>query len=170
MAFAFANDLGASVRYIGGQKCTVEELDRTWEACHYFPPKGKFWVVIIDEADQMTERAQLQWLSKGDMAASLKPVMGGSFECGKALPIIWIFTCNSIERFEKRFLTRCMTLDFSMYGAAKEIADYLEVIWVRETLTRDRPPARPNFSRLVKDRSSNVRDCLIQLDRLLLEG
>ncbi len=170
MAFAFANDLGASVRYIGGQKCTVEELDRTWEACHYFPPKGKFWVGIIDEADQMTERAQLQWLSKGDMAASLKPVMGGGFEPRVPLPVIWIFTCNSTARFEKRFLSRCSLINFSMYGAAKEIADYLEAIWVRETLTRDRPSAKPNLARLVKERAGNVRDCLIQLDRLLLEG
>lgn len=170
MGFAFANDLAASFRYIGAQKCTTDELDRTWEAGHYYPPKGTFWVVIVDEADQMTERAQLQWLSKGDMAANLKPVMGGSFEPGVPLPVIWLFTANSLTRFEKRFLSRCSVLNFSMYGAAKEIADYLEAIWVRETLTRDRPPARPNFSRIVKKSAANVRDCLIQLDRLLLEG
>lgn len=112
IAFAFANDLGASVRYIGAQRCTVEELDGAWEAMNHFPPKGNWWVCIVDEADQMTERAQLRWLSKGDLAASLKPVMGGSFEPGKPLPIVWIFTCNQTERFEKRFLTRCMVLDF----------------------------------------------------------
>ena len=90
---------------------------------------------------------------------------GGSFEAGKALPVIWIFTCNPIERFEKRFLTRSMVLDFSMYGESKEIADYLSAIWERETSV-----PTPNFARIVKDSASNVRGCLIQLDRLLLEG
>jgi hypothetical protein len=123
-------------------------------------------VVIVDEADQMTDRAQLQWLSKGDQAANLKPVMGGAFEPGKPLPVIWIFTCNSIERLEKRFLTRCMTLDFSMYGGSKDIAEYLAAIWQHEAPGR---PA-PNFARVVKDSASNVRDCLIRLDRLLLEA
>jgi len=170
MSFALANDLGASVRYIGAQRFTTDELDRTWEAVNYYPPKGKFWEVICDEADEATERAQLQWLSKGDIAANLRPVMGGAVEPGVPLPVIWVFTCNSTARFEKRFLSRCTVLNFSMYGAAGEIAEYLETIWVRETFNLDPAPARPNFARIVKESASNVRDCLIQLDRLILEG
>jgi hypothetical protein len=147
---------------------SVDELDRTWEAVNYYPPKGRFWLILADEADQATERAQLHWLSRGDMAASLKPVMGGSFEQGSRLPVIWVFTCNSTNGFEKRFLTRLHTLDFSMYGEAAKIAEYLGSIWDRETAGAYPAPDRPNLARLVKEANGNVRDCLLKLDMILM--
>ena len=89
---AFADELPGTLHPISSQKCDVAALDRLSDLYHYYPTRGKFHVVLVDEADQMTEKAQLQLLSRLDGTASLKPKFGGGWERGAALPIIWIFT------------------------------------------------------------------------------
>ena len=75
---------------------------------------------------------------------------------------------NSLDLFEKRLLSRCMVLDFSMYGEAPAIAEYLASIWNRETSAMWPQPGAPNFARLVKNSIANIRDCLLKLDLLLM--
>ena len=67
----------------------------------------------------MTNAAQLALLSKLD---STDPVPY----------TIWIFTANDTERLERRFLSRCKTLEFSSYGMAAEIVPYLDKVWHAE--------------------------------------
>ena len=57
-------------------------LDRLNDTLCYYPARGKFHVVKVDEADQMTDKAQLQLLSRLDGTASLKPKFGGGWERG----------------------------------------------------------------------------------------
>src|SRR4051812_7919475 len=60
MALAFAEQLPGSLHHVSAQKCDVATLDALNEKFAYCPPRGNFWVCLIDEADQMTEKAQLQ--------------------------------------------------------------------------------------------------------------
>ncbi len=79
----------------------------------YVPMAGKrFWFVLVDEADQMTDKAQLALLSKLDST-------------GRIDGCVFVFTCNSTDRLEARFLSRCLTIEFSSYGMAGDIAEYL---------------------------------------------
>jgi len=86
LGMAFADELPGTLHHISSQKCDVAALGRLNDLCHYYPSRGKFHVVLVDEADQMTERAQLQLLSRLDGTASLKPKFGGGWERGFALP------------------------------------------------------------------------------------
>src|SRR5437867_4365739 len=118
LGLAFADELPGTLHHISSQKCDVAALDRLNDSCQYCPARGKFHVVLVDEADQMTEKAQLQLLSRLDGTASLKPKFGGGWERGSALPVIWIFTCNGRgehgttppSTFEPRFLSRCLVV------------------------------------------------------------
>lgn len=64
------------------------------------------------------------------------------------------------ENLEKRFLSRCRVIEFSSYGLNSEISGLLEKIWVSET---NNAP-KPNFQRIAKDSTNNVRDALMQLE------
>ena len=74
---------------------------------------------------------------------------------------IFVFTANSTDRLEKRFLSRCRVLQFTPYGMSTAIADLLQRIWDAET---DNPTERPNFSRMAKDAGNNLRDALMSLE------
>ena len=74
---------------------------------------------------------------------------------------IFIFTCNATDSLEKRFLSRCRTIEFSSYGMASEIVALLTAIWDKET---NNPNERPNFQRIAKDSCNNVRDALMSLE------
>ena len=125
----------------------VQEIARR---CNYVPMSGRsgFHMVIVDEVDAISEGAALAWLSKLDAAAPLPNT-------------IVVFTCNSTERLEKRFLSRCRVLEFSSYGMSSAIAELLQKIWDTET---DNPLDRPNFARIVKDANNNLRDALMSLE------
>src|ERR1019366_1595473 len=94
LAMAFADELPGTLHHISSQKCDVNALDRLTDMLAYCPSRGKFHVVKLDEADQMTDKAQLQLLSKLDSTGWLRPTFGGGFERGPAPQVIWIFTCN----------------------------------------------------------------------------
>ena len=82
LAMAFAEELPGTLHHISSQKCDVAGLDRLTDLLAYYPPRGKFHVVKVDEADQMTDKAQLQLLSKLDSTGWLKPVFGEWLRAG----------------------------------------------------------------------------------------
>ena len=148
MALALASELQAELHKIPSQKCTVSAIEDVVRQCWYAPmTPGGFHIVLADEADAMSDAAQLQLLSKLD---SVDP----------APNTIWVFTANGTERLERRFLSRCKVLEFSSYGLAGEIAAYLDRVWHAEGGNGN----RPDFERLAKDSRNNVRDCLMRLE------
>jgi replication-associated recombination protein RarA len=152
MALALKDELGAEFHHVPSQKCTVAEIDQVIRLCWYLPhTAGGFHLVLVDEADRMTPAAQLALLSKLD---STDPPPN----------TIFVFTCNSTEGLEKRFLSRCSVLEFSSYGMRDELATFLGKVWQWET----GKPATMDFQRLAKDSTNNVRDALMQLQVAIL--
>jgi DNA polymerase III delta prime subunit len=139
MALALAAEIPAELHHIPARECTLEAVQDVCRRCHYSPRQPDNWqpvrfhVVLIDEADQMSNAAQLALLSKLD-ATAFPP------------NTIFIFTCNATDGLEKRFLSRCRTIEFSNYNLAE----------------------RPNFQRIVKDSCNNVRDALMTLETEIL--
>ncbi|MFZ0275886.1 MAG: AAA family ATPase [Candidatus Sulfotelmatobacter sp.] len=159
MGLALAAEMPAELHHIPAKECTLEAVQEVCRKCHYSPRSDewkpvRFHVVLIDEADQMSNAAQLALLSKLD-ATAFPP------------NTIFVFTCNGTDNLEKRFLSRCRTIEFSSYGMANEIAGLLSAIWDKET---DNPVDRPNFQRIVKDATNNVRDALMSLTVAKSEG
>jgi replication factor C large subunit len=153
MALAMAEEIGAELIHIPSQHCTVAELESSLAMTQYVPMMGKkFWLVLIDEADQMSDKAQLALLSKLDSTG----IRNG---------VIFVFTCNDVDRFEARFLSRCMQIEFSSYGMANEISSLLENVWGSESKSAE----KPDFTRIAKESRNNVRDCLNRLEVSLLE-
>lgn len=153
MALALADELGAELHHVQSQECNLERLQRVCNTCAYVPMAGKTChLVLIDEADAMSQAAQLYLLSKLDSTDSLPNT-------------IWIFTCNSIDRLQDRFLSRTMRLDFSTYGIQSDAANLLTRIWAAEA-PADAPV--PNVGRIIKEATGNVREALMVLDRELL--
>lgn len=152
LGLAMADELKAELHLIPSQKCTVENLDDTFRMCQYVPmAAGGFHFVLVDEADQMTDKAQLALLSRLDSTA-------------RPPKTVFVFTCNDAERLEKRFLSRCMVMKFSSYGMREELAKFLAQVWAKET---DKP-SDVDFERTAKDATNNVRDALMRLEIELL--
>ena len=105
-------------------------------------------MIVCDEADRMTPAAQLAWLSYLD---ETEPIPN----------TIVIFTMNSEDGLEPRFLSRTRSVPFSSYGIASEVSELLSRIWDAET---DNPTDRPNFARIVKENNNNVRGALMALE------
>ncbi len=152
MALALAKQLRAEVIHIPSQHCTVSEVEDAIRRCWYVPMMpGGFHTVIVDEADKMSDKAQLLFLSKLDVSA-------------RPPNTIFIFTCNSTDGLEPRFLSRCMQIEFSSYGMSSEIAEFLDKVWHAEGGNGN----CPDLARLAKETRNNVRDCLMRLEVELL--
>jgi len=147
MALAMASEIGAEVHHIPSQKCNAQAIEDVCHMCAYVPLSGGFHLVIVDEADRMTPAAQLALLSKLDATA-------------QSPNTIWIFTCNETGSLEPRFLSRCRVIEFSSYGMAGEIAEYLDKVWHAEGGNGN----GPDLTRLAKETRNNVRDCLMRLE------
>lgn len=152
MALALAKQLQGEVIHIPSQHCTVADVEDAIRRCWYVPmTPGGFHIVLIDEADQMTDKAQLLFLSKLD--ATARPPQ-----------TIFIFTCNDTDKLEPRFLSRCLRVEFSSYGLASDAAQFLAGIWQKEAPGAE----QPNFDKLIKDSRNNLRDALTRLESELL--
>jgi replication-associated recombination protein RarA len=152
MAMAVAQELGAELHHLPSRKCDLEELERVCAMCHYVPMRGlnSFHLILIDEADQATKAAQLALLSKLDGTANLP-------RC------IFIFTANSTNNMEERFLSRCRVLLFEQDQLAKELPAFLRKVFKRECgKTLD------NSKQLAAQSGFNVRDALSNLEIELL--
>jgi DNA polymerase III gamma/tau subunit len=147
MAQALCSEIKGELHHIPSQKCNVQAIEDTCHTCHFVPLNGGMHVVLIDEADRMTPAAQLALLSKLD-ATAFPP------------NTVFIFTCNSTEGLEPRFLSRCRVIEFSSYGMANEIAGYLDKVWHAEGGSGD----APDLTRLAKESRNNVRDALMKLE------
>jgi DNA polymerase III gamma/tau subunit len=148
MALALCEQIRGELHHVPSQKCTVDAIESACRDCHYLPfAPGGFHVVLCDEADRMTPAAQLALLSKLD---------------GTAFPpsTIFVFTCNSIDGLEPRFLSRCRVIEFSSYGMAGEIAGYLDRVWHAEGGSGN----GPDLVRLAKESRNNMRDALMKLE------
>jgi len=171
LAMAFAEELPGTLHHVSSQKCDVAALDRLADLLAYYPSRGKFHVVNIDEADAMTEKAQLQLLSRLDGTAYLKPKFGGGFERGPAPPVIWIFTSNGRgdrgttppSTFEPRFLSRCLVVACEKPEVA-EIAQFLRRIWSLEGRDASADPSP------LAEGCEGVRDALTKLEVALCTG
>jgi hypothetical protein len=171
MALAFAQQLGGSLKHLAAQKTDVAALDTLRDQLAY-SPIGGWWVVLIDEIDGMTDKAQLQMLSRLDGTASLKPKFGGGFERGTPPPIIYLMTCNGRGPKETdpptsllpRFLSRSMIVEFEAATDA-DMATYLEQVWANEG---GEPASAAYFEFMAK--GVGVRDALNRLQTDLLAG
>ena len=153
LAQAMAEEMNAEFHHIGSQKCTLEELERVCRICAYVPMEGKrFHFVLIDEVDSASRAAQLALLSKLDSTEAPKQT-------------VWVFTCNTVENLEPRFISRSIQVEFSSYGMSSETATHLEKIWQAETGSIENAP---DFLRICKNVRNNVRDALQSLESELL--
>jgi replication factor C small subunit len=151
MALALAEMLKAEVHHIPSQQCNVANVEDVIRQCWYVPVSGGFHLVLVDEADKMSNAAQLHFLSKLD-ATAFPP------------QTIFVFTSNATDGLEARFLSRTRQIEFSSYGLAAEATRLLENIWQRET----NGASAPNCARIVKESSNNIRDALMFLETELL--
>lgn len=148
LALALAAEINAELIHIPSQHCTVSELEESLRLTMYVPMAGKrFWLVLIDESDQMSDKAQLALLSKLDAT-------GMRDNC------IFVFTCNDTTRLEARFLSRCKVLEFSSYGLNGELIALLRKVWQAEA----NGAPLPNLERLCKGIGNNVREALQRLE------
>jgi len=146
MAQALCSQIKGELTHIPSQKCTAQAIEEACYHCHFVPLTGGFQVVLIDEADRMTPAAQLALLSFGRDRLPTEHV--------------FILTCNSTDGLEPRFLSRCRVIEFSSYGMAGEIADYLDKVWHAEGGNGN----APDLARLAKESRNNVRDALMKLE------
>jgi replication-associated recombination protein RarA len=150
MALAIGEAIGAEIHRIASQECTVQELRSVVTRCYYEPLMGHKWsLVLTDEADTMSKAAQDSLLSTLD----------------KIPPrTIFIWTCNSTEKFEARFLSRSRVVEFSNYGIQPDAVKLLTHIWEQEAPGK----LMPNVTRLVKEANGNVRAALMALEMEML--
>jgi replication-associated recombination protein RarA len=153
LALAMADEMQAELHHIPSQQCTVESLARVAAKCQYVPMLGKrIHFVLVDEADQMSNAAQLALLSLLDSTNRLPNT-------------IFVFTCNETDKFQDRFLSRCGVVEFSSYGVAKDAALLLEKVWGLEASSES---SAPNFQRIVKESNNNIRRALMELQQELM--
>ena len=167
MPLAFAEQLPGTLHHISSQKADVAAIDALCGHCQFHPARGRFHVIVLDEADEATERGQVQLLSRLDCTATLRPDFGGGFSQGAPPPIIWIFTSNGTGpehtdptyRFERRFLSRCVVVPFPR-PSDEELAVYLAAVHHaegRNSLTE------ADFLRIASV-SDGMRDALMKLE------
>jgi replication-associated recombination protein RarA len=154
LAQAFSCELNATLWEVGSQECSVDRLRELVFHCSFVPKAGLsgYHVILVNEADCMSDAAAKFLLSKLDSSGQLSNV-------------IWIFTCNSTDKLEERFLSRCLNPgSFNSYGAGNDIVDLLSRVW------KAKAPASaevPNFRKLT---CGNVRESLQRLEVELLSA
>jgi replication-associated recombination protein RarA len=164
IALAMAEALHSNPLHLASETCNYDNLDKLLRECEMCPTfwngqQAKFHFILIDEIDSTSETAQRRLLAKLDASELIENA-------------IFVFTTNTTNRkgkgtnggLEERFISRCMQLEFSMWGVSKEIADFLGRVWRAEGGRGE----EPNWERIVSDKKSNVRDCLQYVEAELL--
>lgn len=152
MAYAFAAEIGAQVHHIASKSCTLDAVNEVCLSCSYVPMFGSnsWHVVIVDEADRMTDAAQLAFLSKLD-STEFPP------------QTIFIFTANTVDGLEPRFQSRCRVLKFDAPESSL-LKEALAWIWKRETVDR----RTPDVGKIAIEAHGNFRDALMHLELAIM--
>jgi replication-associated recombination protein RarA/predicted DNA-binding transcriptional regulator AlpA len=150
MGLALAVAMKAELHHIASRQCDLEGVERTCHACWYTPMNGGWHIVLVDEADRMTQPAQLAFLSKLD---------------GTTRPpnTIFIFTANETKLLEKRFISRCRVVPFDGRREIEASRDFLARVWALESTA----PA-PDFAALLDQHEGNIRAVLNALEMELI--
>ena len=156
VALAMAEALHSTPLHLASESCNYENLSKLLHECEMSPAfwngeAARFHFILIDEVDSVTATAQRRLLSKLDASEFSNNA-------------IFVFTTNTVKGLEERFVSRCMHLDFKMWGSSKEIIHFLCAVWHAEGGNGD----SPDWVQVVKDRGMNVRDCLQVLEAELL--
>ena len=170
MALAVAEALHSDPLHLASETCNYDNLAKLLRETEMAPaywngnfspdgPCAEFHFILIDEIDSVTSTAQRRLLSKLDASELINNA-------------VFVFTTNTTKKkirdqgagLEERFISRCIQLDFSMWGAGKEIAKFLAQVWRAEGGSGD----EPDWERVVSDKGQNVRDCLQYLEAELL--
>lgn len=155
MALALRDEMkgGGMLHHVASRECNLERVEKLIHTCSHFPMQGKWNVVLVDEADQMSQPAQHAFLS----------VLDGTHHPEHA---VFIFTANDTKNLEARFLSRCKTLRFDLNTVRPIIAAYLERIWKAEG---GKPNQRPDCAELFRKSSDNIRTAIQNLELLLMD-
>lgn len=158
MAQAVARAVQGQVVHIASQKCTAAAMTDLARECSYLPMYGEWRIVIVDECDKMTEGAQLALLSMLDSTA-------------RPARTIFLFTANTTDGLEPRFLSRCKVLEFSTYGLLTPAVDLLKRVWANESgAMRQAALLEPDYSRIMKNNANNIRGALQALEMEILSA
>lgn len=158
VAMALSEQLKAELHHIPSQSCDMDTVDRVTRMCwssafNFQTGDACDWhCVIVDEADRMTPAAQTLLLSKLDATAPPPRT-------------IFLFTANSKQTLEPRFLSRCKVLEFSADSMEEELPSYLARIYRKEG---GKHPL--DFEAIAKSALWNVRDALNKIEVELLIG
>ena len=148
MALAFAAEIPAEVHVLAAPDCTSGNVDKLWTTCQFTPKAGfKMHLVLVDQADLLSKKKQLELRSKIDGPEKLAHV-------------IWVFTATPTDNLDAGLRSRCMQLKFSTYGNSVAATDLLEWVWQAEAPTA---PV-PNFARIVKEANGSIRAALMVLE------
>lgn len=146
IAMALADQVGGQLHHIPSRQCDLATVEKTVDNCHYMPfLGGRFHVVLVDEADQMTRPAQLAFLSVLDSTAPPPDT-------------IFVFTANSTDKLEGRFISRCKKIEF--HPEEIDIRSLLVEIWDKESEGRE----APDFDEIVGRAEGNVRTAINDLE------
>lgn len=151
MALALADQIGGDLHHIPSRRCDLEAVEHVCHKCLYHPWSGKWHIILIDEADQMSRPAQLAFLSKLDATAAPPDA-------------IFLFTANETTLLENRFLSRCRCVHFQTEDMTEAITHLLETVWNAE----HNGHAKPDLGRLASEADGNVRNALMALEVELL--
>jgi replication-associated recombination protein RarA len=164
LALAMAEALHSQPLHLASETCNYANLDKLLQECEMSPmfwngEFAKFHFILIDEIDSTTATAQRRLLAKLDASELIDNS-------------VFVFTTNTTKRkmketgegLEERFVSRCIQLEFSMWGESKEIARFLAEVWRKE----GGKGTEPDWQRVVSDKGSNVRDCLQYVEAELL--
>ena len=157
-ALAIVEELNAELHHVPSRQCDLDTVDSVTRMCHmgaFNFKTGKscqYHVVLVDEADQMTGAAQNSLLSKLDATAAPPKT-------------IFIFTANSTQSLESRFLSRCRVLEFTHDSLQNDLAAYLAKVYKKEG---GKHPL--DFTAIAKASNYNVRDALSKIELELMIG
>ena len=144
-ALALANDLGAdewSIIEIPSGEQTGEAVATALRALRHAAFSGSGWkVVIVNEADHMSPKAEYMWLSALE---EIKATYSKS---------VVIFTTNHPEKFESRFTDRCKLVTFEAVDM-QDAQAMIDRVWAGEQ-TPGNPPAAESL-RGIRDKDGKI--------------
>ncbi len=121
LALAMADALHSQPLHLASERCNYANLDNLLCECEMSPTfwngeSAAFHFILIDEIDSTTQTARRRLLAKLDASELVDNA-------------VFVFTTNTVTSLETRFTSRCIELEFSLWGAGQQIADFLSRVW-----------------------------------------